>query len=170
MKESETKLLADFLIRIARKNDGWFPDEEAFRLANECVTWGAVEVLITRNNGTEFLLRLREDHFNGWHIPGTFIKRNESLENAVGRVGIEDVGVPVKIVSGPIAVLKWTGEHLYARPLSILIECSAKKEIVETRTLKWFRESPKDMAFENHRRLLNAFKEYKKTGKSFLML
>jgi len=48
----------------------------------------------------KFLLskRLNQPYKNSWHLPGGMIRKNESMINAVKRIGNEELGVAPKII------------------------------------------------------------------------
>lgn len=56
-----------------------------------------VEVIIKTKKGIVLTLRSMTPFEGWWHIPGGTVYVNETVEDAVRRVGLEEVGVKVKI-------------------------------------------------------------------------
>lgn len=115
----------------------------------------AVEVIITRN-GKDFLLTERRDeHWNGWHIPGGFMAYQESFEEACKRVALRELNMDIEFKKMFDAFV-WK-EHPYGAPISIICICTPKGEPSEG---TYFSEIPKDMV-PNHTEFLQKFlKEY----------
>ena len=111
-------------------------------ILHKLVPLPAVEVLITRNEGKEFLLADRHDQWwNGWHIPGSYMRRNESFENVCNRVARDEVGIGSITNPSLVGVHKWTS-HPFGAPVSIVLSCQPAGEIIETEKLKFFSSIP----------------------------
>ena len=151
--------LARLLGVVANEDKGFIPDP-AYRPMHKLVPWPAVEVLIHDENG-RFVLIYRDDEFKGWHIPGGYMKPNESYQTACNRhVRKERIAEAVADLK-LIATHVWlAGEHPYSYPISLIIACKAVGEIVERVGLQWFEETPKDIINQQHRDFLSHFKTW----------
>lgn len=160
LSTGEQMELARLLGVVAEKDEGFIPDS-AYRLVHKLVPWPAVEVLIYDEDG-KFILTYRDDEFKGWHIPGGYMKPNESCQEAcdrhVRKERIAEAVTDLKL----IAIHVWlAGEHPFSYPISLIIACKAVGEIVERDDLKWFRRIPKDTIPENHPSYLAHFLEWR---------
>jgi 8-oxo-dGTP diphosphatase len=107
-------------------------------------TVGALAV-IERSDGR--LLLVRHSYRPGWGLPGGFLKRGESPDDGARREVCEEIGLPIELVSGPVAVVspRWRSVDLIyrARPAPDAdpdAVAAASAEILET---GWF--SPTDL-------------------------
>ena len=163
MTPERVELLKELLREIVA-DGGFIPDEDSWRLVQKLVSWAAVEVLLTRNGGKEFLLRHRNDDFTGWHIIGGYVRPKEGLLESCRRNAKKDAGVTdVSIISGVIAVQKWL-DHPYGYPVSIVIPCAFSGEVEERDDLRFFSEIPKDIINGNHRRYLEIYQAHNDNG------
>ena len=156
MTKKRAELLAELLNEIVTVDNGFIP-EEAWMLIHRIVCLPAVEILITRNQGKEFLLCDRKDtHWDGWHIPGSYIRRNESIEETCNRIAqndeIEIQGVTDLQV---IVVSKWN-DHPYGAPLSLVVACHTVQKIKETKARKFFSSIP-NRVITRHERFLKVY-------------
>ncbi len=156
---TEQTELARLLGIVTNEDEGFIPDP-AYRPMHKLVPWPAVEVLIYDENG-RFILTYRDDDFKGWHIPGGYMKPNESYQDACDRnVRKEKIANAVTNLQ-LIATHVWLeGEHPYSYPISLIIACKAVGEIVERCDLRWFGEIPGDIIPQQHPKFLAHFKEW----------
>ena len=164
LSDAEQKELERLLEVVVSRDKGFIPDS-AYPLIHKLVPWPAVEVLIYDDNG-RFALTYRDDtHFKGWHIPGGYLKVNESYGEACDRiVRKEKVALGVAELK-LIASHTWlAGEHPYGYPVSMVIACRATDETVERDGLRWFLEIPPDVIIQQHPKFLTYFKEWFKNG------
>lgn len=166
MELEKERLLAELLEEVVQKEGSYLP-EKAYFLIHRLVCWGAVEVLITRNEGKEFLLRYREDKwFRGWHIPGGYIKPTESIQEACNRMAQEDAGVDSVNGLKLVAVMKWS-DHPFSAPLCLLLTCEPNEKVVERNDLKFFSDVPEPMIHRNHILYLQTYLEYLRSQEGF---
>lgn len=145
------------LLTIVGERDGGFIPDAAYRPFHKSVPWPAVEVLMY-DDAERFLLKYRNDDFVGWHIPGGFMKPNETYQAACDRNVRKDnicTGVNgLKLISSHV----WTnGEHPFGFPISLVVACKAAGEVIERNDLKWFSEIPTDIIPQVHPQLLKHF-------------
>ena len=161
LSTTEQELLNRLLVRIAEEDNAFLPDL-AFRAFHKLVPWPAVEVLMHDDEG-RFLLTYRDDDFTGWHIPGGFMRIDETFQAACDRhVRKEKVAESVTDLR-LIATHTWLkGEHPYGHNLSLVIACRAVGVVVETPTARWFSEIPSGIIKEQHPQFLAYFKEWLK--------
>ncbi|HEY4495905.1 MAG TPA: NUDIX domain-containing protein [Candidatus Paceibacterota bacterium] len=148
------------LLGIVANKDGGFIPDPAYRPMHKLVPWPAVEVLIHNENG-RFVLTYRDDEFKGWHIPGGYMKPNESYQGACNRhVRKEKIAEAVTNLQ-LIATHVWrAGEHPYSYPISLIIACKAVGEVAERDDLKWFEEIPQDIIPQQHPEFLAHFQKW----------
>lgn len=146
MTEEKLKLLAKLLEEMAHEYRGWTP-EEVWRASHLAFCRPAVEVLINRNNGKEFLLSYRRDsNYDAWHIPGGFILVRESIAHACNRVVSKELGINGVCDLKLIDVHKWSwpGHPFGGSPLSLVYSASPLENVSETNTVKYFRTIPRN--------------------------
>jgi ADP-ribose pyrophosphatase YjhB (NUDIX family) len=151
--EEEVQQLAQLLRQVSSEQLGVprLPGP-AFVALKGVVTQPTVEVWITRD-GHDVLLTPRHDkHWDGWHLPGGFVGVEESLEQACARVGLRELGVPVKL-QRLVGHYTWT-DHPYASALSLLCLCHAEAEPTEG---QYFSELPSSL-IPQHRALLERWR------------
>lgn len=159
MESKKERLLAELLREVTEKENGYIP-EESYLLIHRLVSWGVVEVLITRNEGREFLLRYRHDKwFKGWHIPGGYVRPKESIQQACNRMAQEDAGIRGVSDLKLIAAMKWL-DHPFASPFCLLLACQPVEEVVEKADLKFFSTIPEILIHPNHTLYLQTYLDY----------
>jgi ADP-ribose pyrophosphatase YjhB (NUDIX family) len=152
----EQELLKQLLIRIADDDNAFLPDL-AFRAFHKIVPWPAVEVLIHDDDG-RFVLTYRNDDFTGWHIPGGFMRINETFQAACDRhVRKEKVADAVSDLR-LIASHTWLkGEHPYGHNISLVIACKAVGKVAESEVVRWYSDIPSGIIKEQHPQFLSYF-------------
>ncbi len=155
----EVAMFKNFLARIRtevqRGSKRPWPDGECFELVQGCTSGVAIELILTRNNHTEFLLRRRTPNkdpgpWNGWHIPGGWLPGNCSIADKTRVIAIEDTGIKeIGSLQGPVAVQSWTGTgkpHPFGYPISLVFITETKSKARSDDRVKWFSDIPKGMA------------------------
>ena len=152
-------LLGQLLTQVAEQDRGFLPDP-AYRPFHKLVPWPAVEVLIYDKDG-RFVLSHRQDDFVGWHIPGGFIRVNESYQDACNRNVRKEKVVEAVTDLRLISSHTWLkGEHPFGYPISLTFACQAVGTIVERDDLRWFFEIPSDVIKEQHPNYLRHFQQW----------
>jgi hypothetical protein len=157
------RLFAELVEEVVSADKGFVP-KEAWMTLHKLIPLPAVEVLVTRKDGREFILNYREDQgWNGWHIPGSFIRPHESLEEACNRVTREELELDGITGLQAIGILKWEpGEHPFGgTPISIVMVGYPVGEIRESRDTRYFSSIPSPM-ITNHATLLGGYLSYLK--------
>lgn len=146
MTEEKLKLLAELLEEMAHQYRGWTPTE-VWRASQVAFCRPALEIIITRNKGKEFLLSYRKDKdYDAWHIPGGFILVRETIEDACNRIVCKELGIKGLNGLKLIDAFKWSwpGHPFGGSPISLVYAISSLKEVEETCTVKYFREIPRN--------------------------
>lgn len=155
MTPERARLFTELLNEVVSVDGGFVP-EEAWMTLHKLVPLPAAEVLIVKNEGRDFLMTNRSDkHWNGWHIPGSYIRRDETLADTCNRVAREEVGLEGVTGIRQIAILKWT-DHPFGAPLSVVMVCHPVGEIQETDKMKFFSSIPVPV-IQNHAKLLGEY-------------
>ncbi len=156
MTPERAELLAELLREMAEIDGGYVPPV-AWEALHRYVPIPTCELLISRNNGREFLLTYREDQYwRGWHIPGSFNRKPESLEETCQRIAREEVGIEGVEGLHAIALCKWD-EHPYGAPLSIvLVGQPVGIPIEKPGEMGWFDRIPSPIV-TNHGKFLASY-------------
>jgi len=164
MKPERIKLFLELTEEIGQESkiNGGFLPKEVWLAINKLVPRPVIELIVTRNEGREFLLVYRRDEWwDGWHVPGGYMLNNETIEDAANRMSRKDLGIGVaglKVI-GVFPQLK----HPYygGSPLSIIIVCGPIGEIEENVDMRFFDHVPEPMIF-NHAKIAGHYLEYLK--------
>lgn len=97
----------------------------------------AVEVVVTRTGQEVLLKRRRDEHWDGWEIPGGFMLYRESVEDACVRIARREIGVGVAL-ERLVSAYMWP-DHPYGSPLSLVCVCKLQ---AEPRNGQFFRDLP----------------------------
>jgi ADP-ribose pyrophosphatase YjhB (NUDIX family) len=155
MTPERAKLFSELLKEVVEVDGGFVP-EEAWMTLHKFVPLPTAEVMMVQNQGREFLLSHRTGkHWNGWHIPGSYIRRDETLQATCNRVAREEVGLEGVTGLRQIAILKWT-DHPFGAPVSIVMVCHPIGLVVENENLKFFDYVPSPIV-QNHAKFLGAY-------------
>lgn len=96
---------------------------EVWKAIQQVVPQPAVEVVLT-TTGKNFLLTYRKDqHWDGWHIPGGFMLYRESIADACNRIANRELGINVQY-DQLVGAYMWP-DHPYASALSLFCVCSS---------------------------------------------
>jgi ADP-ribose pyrophosphatase YjhB (NUDIX family) len=124
----------------------------AWRALADLVPQPAVEVLISRT-GSDFLLVYRKDeHWDGWHLPGGFMIPGESIAEACNRIAEREVRSSVTFERFVLA-FAWPW-HPYAHPVSLVCQCALRGGEPQAGT--FFTELPSRMVL-HHADFVGAF-------------
>lgn len=120
----------------------------------------AVSLLIENNERYVLLTkRLKPPFANYWHLPGSFIVKNETIGECIRRIAKEELGIKVKHVKPKLSGVfenldKDPRGHvidiIYAIKLSRTIE---PKPIGYTKEIKFFKKLPTNIGFNHHETL-----------------
>lgn len=163
MTKEEGEELGRLLTKVWEVNQGFIPDS-AYRPLQKIVSWAAIEVLIVRNNGREALLRHRSDPpWNGWHVPGGYVRPGESIQAFCNRSAKEDAGISGGVFNiRHILTTKWL-DHPFTWPFCIMNVCEVRETVQERDDLRFFsvEEFPLDqMLHPKHVMYLEMYAKY----------
>lgn len=151
------------LIDEIRTVEGGFIPNEAWMALHGLLPFPAVEVLVTRNEGREFVLVNRNDEYwNGWHIPGGHIRHGDSIPDTCNRVVREELGLAGITGLKQIAILKWEKHPFGGAPVSIVMVGHPMGTLKETDDIRFHSSVPTPM-ITNHDTFLGAYLNYLKT-------
>ncbi len=137
----ETAQLAALLKKLPEQNlrSPHMPFE-VWKAIQAVVPVPAVEVIITRN-GKDFLLVNRKDeHWDGWHIPGGYMLYQEPIPDACARIADKELGIKITF-DRLIDAFMWP-DHPYSSALSVVCVCTTKDE---PKAGEFFTEIPQKM-------------------------
>lgn len=92
------------------------------------VTRVTVEIILLTRNGVVLTLRSIEPFKNQWHTPGGSVLYKESVEDAVKRVCLEELGVKVKIKKflGYWEVPEWKEKEGFCHSIGLIHQVEIK--------------------------------------------
>ncbi len=138
MTEAEIAQLETLLQKL--RTDDLLPPKTPYgvwKALHGIVPVPCVEVIVT-TTGKNFLLTYRKDeHWDGWHIPGGYMHHKESVADACTRIGRKELDVDVTFTK-VIGAHMWQN-HPYSSALSVLCVCTAKEM---PKVGEWFTEIP----------------------------
>jgi colanic acid biosynthesis protein WcaH len=106
--------------------------DEVFSLVTRLTPMANVDLLIrNRNDRTQTLLTWRDDGlYFGWHVPGGIIRFKERMADRIAEVARLELGVPVTIKRGPVAVneIIHVERHTRGHFIAFLFECELNTE------------------------------------------
>lgn len=95
---------------------------EVWKAIGRLVVQPAVEVVIEDQHGGTLLTRRKDQHWDGWHVPGGFMSPGESIQEACTRTALRELGADVKL-NEVLDVVAWPS-HPYAATVSLFCSCS----------------------------------------------
>lgn len=104
---------------------------EQFKTLYSQVPRLVVEIVVTTEKGIVLTLRDDEAWKNLWHIPGGTVFYQESVEDAVQRVAMEELGISVKIEK-LLGYMEYPSEIIhrgFGWPVSLAFLCSSNSPI-----------------------------------------
>ncbi len=120
----------------------------------------AINLLIRNKNGQVLLTKRGIAPFrNYWHLPGSFLLKNESLKQCLLRVAKQELGI---VINHKKTKLLDVFDDIYGDPRGHVVDIVYGvnlnqninlKRLNETKELGWFKKSPKKIGF-NHRETL----------------
>ena len=132
----------------------------------------AVAVIVEFNGKILLAKRTFDPYKDKFEIPGGFVEEGESVENAAVREILEETGLNIKI-KGVLGVYSYPTSNIRKCSLAIAFVAAASSDKVkissEAKELGWFdyKKIKADNLGYDHGMLLDHFKEWKKTGKTF---
>jgi ADP-ribose pyrophosphatase YjhB (NUDIX family) len=145
MLEKEIKLLAGLLLKMLKECGDFIP-EGVWLIIHKIFALPYLELAIVRqvNGEVEILLTHRVDkYWSGWHIPGGLWRTHQTLEAGIASIAKNELGIEVELLA--IGVWEKWMNHPYGYPISHVVICSPKTEIIETGKLGWFHTVPSGM-------------------------
>ena len=126
----------------------------------------AVDILV-KNQKSEIILTKRNiAPLKGlWHIPGSYIIKNEKITDCIERIAKDEIGIRI---SGKKAKLVGVSEDMIAdqrgHTIDIIYEIGIEKALEfkptsEAEEIKFFKKLPSDIGF-NHQEILNTLDYY----------
>lgn len=155
MKTTEIKQLTELLENL--KTENLTPPNmplSVWKAIQDLVPTPAVEVLITNTDKDFLLIHRKDEHWNGWHIPGGFMLHKESIEKACNRLANKELGISVKFEK-IITAYMWP-DHPYGSPISIVCKCNTDQK---SKAGKFFTEIPPNMV-PHHGSFVKQFLQY----------
>ncbi len=136
--------LERLLRMVVEEDNGFWPSQESFNLVNGACCLPYVEAILVRPSDGAWLMKHRHDEWDGWHIPGTNLKRHQTLEGCFLKA-LEKDGAPNIRVENLrfVHAHKWLpGEHpLGWHPLSLVYAADLiEGEVTESDILQWTTE------------------------------
>lgn len=126
----------------------------------------AVDILIKNTKGEIIITKRNIPPEKGlWHIPGSYIFKNEKISDCIERIAKDELGIRL---SGKNAKLAGVFEDMIADPrghtIDIVYEIVIKKDLelkptLEAKDIKFFKKLPSRIGF-NHSQILNALGYY----------
>lgn len=154
--------LVDELVEYARTAQNGFIPEDAWMALHRLAPMPAMEILLTRSEGRKFLLTYRKDKKNGlegWHIPGGFMIKRESIAQTCTRVMLRELSVDVAGLR-PVALSSWRSHPYGGNPISIIMTGYPVGVVEETEQIRFFSHIPTPMYIPEHVRFLGAYLNY----------
>ncbi len=146
--QSEIGELVRLLNKAAARN-GWMPDQASFMALHKVVPRAAVELIIQHPlHLGRFLLTVRNDAdwHNMMHTPGGYVTMgDDSLIDAVTRIGHKELGEGVNIVSVELLMAYLWTTHPHGRPISLVYACQVAADFELPEGAAWFEEIPHNM-------------------------
>ena len=133
-------------------------------------TASAVAGIIEIGDGILVTVRNREPHVGKYDLPGGFVDYNESIEAALQREILEELGIDVEIAT---YLGSFPNRYVYRKVVYFTLDsffvckcCNNKEEIVESKEIHRWKIVPVDdmpldhFAFESNVRALGLYVEY----------
>ncbi|MFV8751432.1 NUDIX domain-containing protein [Nannocystaceae bacterium ST9] len=109
--------------------------------------------------GEAILLSHRDDEtWRGWHIPGGFVGRDETLADACRRIARRELGVEVELI-GVVGSFAWP-DHPCGSVLSLLCACRSD---ATPRDARFFVELPEPMV-RHHAGMVDELRRHRITS------
>lgn len=114
----------------------------------------AIDLWIKNENGGVLCTKRDVEPYKGlWHLPGSFILVGESVFECVKRLADEELGLKIDGSDFKLRNLDEDLHELRGHVIHLVYEVKIqKKEISETKNIKFFFEPPKDI-IPTHRRI-----------------
>tara|TARA_Y100000590_G_scaffold327041_1_gene371243 strand:- start:1047 stop:1475 length:429 start_codon:yes stop_codon:yes gene_type:complete len=132
--------------------------DEDYKKFSKFFTFSCVDLLIF--DGDNILLTKRTiKPFKGyWHLPGTIIRRNEKIQNAVKRAAKEELGIQVSITK-ELGIYESINSFRHDISNGFLVKTKTKKEIkidFQSNEHKFFKKLPTKIPPHHKKMILDA--------------
>src|SRR5688500_9456234 len=122
MTPEETKQLVTLLDKL--RTDDLLPPNmpyDVWKAIHRIVPIPTIEAIVTRD-GKDFVLTYRKDNdWDGWHIPGSYMHYRESIEDGCKRIGQVELGIDI-VFDKCIGAYMWP-DHPFSSALSLVCVC-----------------------------------------------
>lgn len=127
---------------------------DQFLKSFELVPRIAVDLWVKNENGSVLYLKRETEPFIGkWHLPGSFLLKDETMRECVKRIALDEINLDLK---GSDFKLLWSDEELNEpRGHVVHLVYSVRvyeKQVVETDKQKFFFEPPANL-IPSHRKI-----------------
>ncbi|MFA5888607.1 MAG: NUDIX domain-containing protein [Candidatus Paceibacterota bacterium] len=164
MTPERIKLFTELVQEVLTTDSGFIP-KPVWVLIQKLVPLPAIELILQKGN--QFLLTYRKDEYwDGWHIPGGFVMRKESLHEAANRIAKGELGIGGVLNLKQIAVKKLRNHPYGGSPVAIVLVGQQVGEIVETEKIRFFDHIPQPMVAD-HAEYLEIFFGYLNNQEAF---
>ena len=120
--------------------------ENEYNRFRKYFVFSCVDVIILKNNSVLLTKRTQNPHKGSWHIPGSIIRKNETMKQAVKRAAKNELNLDVKIKK---YIGAYENLNAYRHDIShgfIVTIISGKiKTDFQTKELKFFKKIPKNI-------------------------
>ncbi len=158
LSQKELKRLAAGSIRLIKK-----PEEDIgtdlFEAVITIVPQPAIEAVVVDNleNPSKILATWRQDqHYRGWHFPGSFIRFGESYKKALKRLISTELGVGIKRYKGTGVNYSLVDSRGHTIGIVFLVELDAEP----TKPHQWFDYVPEEL-LKHHKSFLKKVLRWK---------
>ena len=138
--------------------------ENEYNRFRKYFVFSCVDVIILKNNSVLLTKRTQNPHKGSWHIPGSIIRKNETMKQAVKRAAKNELNLDVKIKK---YIGAYENLNAYRHDIShgfIVTIISGKiKTDFQTKELKFFKKIPKNIISHHKKMIKDVFNKFKKT-------
>ena len=140
--------------------------ENEYNRFRKYFVFSCVDVIILKNNSVLLTKRTQNPHKGSWHIPGSIIRKNETMKQAVKRAAKNELNLDVKIKK---YIGAYENLNAYRHDIShgfIVTIISGKiKTDFQTKELKFFKKIPKNTVPHHKKMIKDIFNKFKKIRK-----
>ena len=131
--------------------------ENEYNRFRKYFVFSCVDVIILKNNSVLLTKRTQNPHKGSWHIPGSIIRKNETMKQAVKRAAKNELNLDVKIKK---YIGAYENLNAYRHDIShgfIVTIISGKiKTDFQSNELRFFKKIPKNMV-PHHKKMIKNF-------------
>jgi len=128
--------------------------ENEYHKFRKYFVFSCVDIIILKNNSVLLTKRTQDPHKGSWHVPGSIIRKNETMLQAVKRAAKNELNLNVKIKK---YVGMYENLNSYRHDVShgfIVTVISGKiKTDFQTKELKFFKKIPKNTV-PHHKKMI----------------